>query len=238
MDQRKRILIVDDDPKFVELMRVALERADFSVVTATNGLQGEKTFRANPVDLVILDVMMPQRDGFEMLRDLRAISAVPIIMLTALGDTENVVKGLELGADDYITKPFSFAELVARLKAVIRRTASHGSAILECEDLVLDGTTHEVKRAGVRLHLTRTEFLLLQKLMQNTGQVVSRQILIESVWGDDRDIESNTLDAFVRLLRQKVDGAGQVRLIQTVRGFGYTIRPSGREGRTAEDENA
>ena len=117
MDQRKRILVVDDDPKLVDFIRTALERADFSVVTAANGLQGEKVFRSNPVDLIMLDVMMPQRDGFDMLKDVRAISSVPIIMLTALSDTDNVVRGLELGADDYITKPFELKQVLAEIAA-------------------------------------------------------------------------------------------------------------------------
>jgi two-component system response regulator MprA len=170
--------------------------------------------------------MLPGIDGFEIARRLRTDgNETPILMLTARDAERDIIRGLDFGADDYVTKPFSFSELLARLRAVTRRTGAHRSATLTCQDLVLDSGTHEATRANHPLHLTRTEFLLLQKLMQHVGQAVSRQSLIDNVWGYDREIENNTLDAFIRLLRQKVDAPGQQRLIHTVRGFGYTVRP-------------
>ncbi len=227
MDQRKRILIVDDDPKFVELMRVALERADFSVVTATNGLQGEKTFRANPVDLVILDVMMPQRDGFEMLRDLRAISAVPIIMLTALGDTENVVKGLELGADDYITKPFELKEVLARVHAALARVERmHGgektTRVQTLGDVSLDLDQGVAHVHGKAVALTPIELELLHYMMMHAGRLLERETLLRDVWGYDYFGKTNLVDVAIRRLREKIeaDPSNPVYLL-TVRGQGY-----------------
>src|SRR5258708_22018889 len=154
MDQRNRILVVDDDPKLVDLIRTALERTEFSVVTAPNGLQGDKVFRSNPVDLIILDVMMPQRDGFEMLRDVRAISPVPIIMLSALTDTENVVKGLELGADDYITKPFELKEVLARVNAALARVGRMKPTDKAARVQTLGDVSLDLDRGTVRLHNT------------------------------------------------------------------------------------
>ena len=220
-----RLLVVEDETRLLELLRSGFTEEGHSVITAANGNDALDTARAGQFDAILLDVMLPGIDGYEVARRLRDEgNETPILMLTARDAEGDIIRGLDFGADDYVTKPFSFSELLARLRAVTRRTGTHRSATLSYKDLVLDSATHEVIRAGRRLHLTRTEFLLLQKLMQNCGQAVSRQSLIDNVWGYDRDIENNTLDAFIRLLRQKVDGTGQVRLIQTVRGFGYIVR--------------
>ena len=220
-----RILVVEDEARLLELLRSGLAEEGHSVITSAEGRDALETARSGQFDAILLDVMLPGIDGFEIARRLRAEgNETPILMLTARDAEHDIIRGLDFGADDYLTKPFSFSELLARLRAVTRRTGGHRSATLACEDLVLDSASHEAKRGDRRLHLTRTEFLLLQKLLQNTGHAVSRQSLIDNVWGYDRDIESNTLDAFIRLLRQKVDGPGQKPLIHTVRGFGYTVR--------------
>ena len=169
--------------------------------------------------------MLPGIDGYEVARRLRrAHNRTPILMLTARDATEDVIKGLDAGADDYLTKPFSFDELLARVRAVARRGPIVQGVALRAGDLTLDPATRDVSRAGEPLTLTRTEYSLLEFLMRRLGHVVAREALIEGVWGFDREIEDNTLDAFVRLLRQKVDGRGRPRLIHTVRGVGYCLR--------------
>lgn len=220
-----RILVVEDETRLQELLRSGLTEEGHSVIGSAEGNDALEIARSGEFDAILLDVMLPGIDGFEIARRLRSEGDdTPILMLTARDTERDIIRGLDFGADDYITKPFSFSELLARLRAVTRRMGSQRSATLKCEDLMLDSGAHEAMRGERRLHLTRTEFLLLQKLMQNVGQSVSRKSLIENVWGYDRDIESNTLDAFIRLLRQKVDVPGHQRLIHTVRGFGYTVR--------------
>jgi two-component system response regulator MprA len=205
-------------------LRGGLSEEGHSVITSDNGNDALEVARSSPFDAILLDVMLPGIDGFEIARRLRSEgNETPILMLTARDTEQDIIRGLDHGADDYLTKPFSFSELLARLRAVTRRTGGHRSATLTCEDLALDTGTHEATRAGRRLHLTRTEFLLLQKLLQSDGQAVSRKALIDNVWGYDREIENNTLDAFIRLLRQKVDTTGEKPLIHTVRGFGYRV---------------
>lgn len=227
MDQRKRILIVDDDPKFVELLRVALERADYAIVAATNGLQGEKAFRSNPVDLIMLDVMMPQRDGFEMLRDVRAISSVPIIMLTALSDTDNVVKGLELGADDYITKPFELKEVLARVSAALSRverikTTDKATRVIALGDVSLDLDRGVARMRDTEVPLTPIELELLHYMMMHAGRLLERETLLRDVWGYDYFGKTNLVDVAIRRLREKIeaDPSNPVYLL-TVRGQGY-----------------
>jgi DNA-binding response OmpR family regulator len=227
MEQRKRILVVDDDPKLVDLIRTALERAEFSVVTATNGLQGEKVFRSNPVDLIILDVMMPQRDGFDMLRDVRAISPVPIIMLSALTDTENVVKGLELGADDYITKPFELKEVLARVNSALSRVdrlkAQDKSARVQTlGDVSLDLDRGTARLRNTEVSLTPIELELLHYMMMHAGRLLERETLLRDVWGYDYFGKTNLVDVAIRRLREKIeaDPSNPVYLL-TVRGQGY-----------------
>lgn len=232
MDQRKRILVVDDDPKFVDLIRVALERNDYTVVTAPNGLQGEKVFRAHPVDLVLLDVMMPQRDGFDMLQDLRTISPVPVILLTALSDTENVVKGLELGADDYITKPFELKEVMARVNAALVRVermkgTDKGTRIQTFGDVSLDLDRGTAKVRDTEVPLTPIELELLHYMMMHAGRLLERETLLRDVWGYDYFGKTNLVDVAIRRLREKIeaDPSTPVYLL-TVRGQGYRFAPS------------
>jgi DNA-binding response OmpR family regulator len=219
------LLIVEDEKRMLELLRKGLEEEGHTVVCASNGIQGLELSKSYDFDMIILDIMMPGLDGYELARRLRTDKiSTPILMLTAKDSVQDIVRGLDQGADDYLTKPFSFTELLARLRAVKRRAHVPQPTIFKVDDLVLDPATREVSRGGIRLALTRTEYSLLERLMGRAGKVVPRRLLIESVWGFDREIEDNTLDVFVRLLRSKVETQGQQKLIHTVRGVGYVIR--------------
>ena len=181
--------------------------------------------RATAFDAIVLDVMLPGSSGFDVVRQLREWGLrTPVLMLTARDAVADIVSGLDAGADDYLAKPFSFKVLLARVRALGRRgPAAHGVR-LEVADLALDASAHLVTRAGATVPLTRTEFNLLECLMRNVGRVVTRQTLIERLWGGEREVENNTLDAFVKSLRQKLDAGDRPRLIQTVRGVGYSLR--------------
>jgi DNA-binding response OmpR family regulator len=219
------LLIVEDEKRMAELLRKGLEEEGHAVVCASDGIEGLEMSRSYSFDMIILDVMMPRLDGYGLAKKLRAEKLpTPILMLTAKDSVQDIVMGLDLGADDYLTKPFSFNELLARLRAVKRRALEPQPTIFQVDDLLLDPATREVSRGGIRLGLTRTEYSLLERLMGRAGKVVPRRLLIESVWGFEREIEDNTLDVFVRLLRAKVDGNGRHKLIHTVRGVGYVIR--------------
>jgi DNA-binding response OmpR family regulator len=223
-----KLLIVEDEARMADLLRKGLTEEGHTVTSASDGAEGLVLAKAYEFDVIILDVMMPKLSGYDLARRLRSEKiSTPILMLTARDSVPDIVRGLDLGADDYMTKPFSFDELVARLRAVKRRTLAGQDPTLRVADLVLDPASREVLRGEDRISLTRTEYNLLERLMYRAGKVVSRRSLIESVWGFDRDIEENTLDAFMRLLRNKIDVPGRPKLIQTVRGVGYTIRPGG-----------
>jgi DNA-binding response OmpR family regulator len=218
------VLIVEDEKRMAELLSTGLKEEGHTTACAYDGEEGLSLARNYQFDVIILDLMLPKLSGYEVARRLRAEhNATPILVLTARDTVQDVVKGLDMGADDYLTKPFSFEELLARLRAVVRRGISTGPK-MRVADLVLDPSTREVSRGGDAINLTRTEYSLLEKLMRKNGQVVARQSLIESVWGFDREVEENTLDAFMRLLRNKIDRPGQPRLIHTSRGVGYYIR--------------
>ncbi len=209
----------------VELLRKGLTEEGHTVVCASNGREGLEMARAYEFDVIILDVMMPKLNGYELAEKLRRERvATPMLMLTAKDTIPDLVRGLDAGADDYMTKPFAFEELLARLRAVKRRAPVPQLPKLQVGNLSLDPATREVSRAGMAVLLTRTEYNLLERLMDRAGKVVSRRSLIEAVWGFEREIEDNTLDAFVRLLRAKIDIEGQSKLIHTVRGVGYMIR--------------
>jgi DNA-binding response OmpR family regulator len=220
-----KLLVVEDEPRMLELLRRGLTEEGHNVVCAVDGSEGWELARAYEFDAVVLDIMLPKMNGFELAKRLRQEHiATPVLMLTAKDSVPDVVRGLDAGADDYLTKPFSFSELLARLRAVQRRATSRSHNRMQVGDLILDPESRDVSRAGISISLTRTEYSLLERLMYRAGKVVPRRILIESVWGFDREIEENTLDAFVRLLRQKVDREGMPKLILTVRGVGYMIR--------------
>jgi DNA-binding response OmpR family regulator len=222
-----RILVVEDDAKMAELLRRGLSTEGHSVDIAGDGLKALEKGQSLPFDAIVLDIMLPGLDGLSVARRLRSGGVrAPILMLTARDSVTDIVRGLDVGADDYLTKPFSFEVLAARLRVIARRVAGESGPVLQVADLTLDTQTHEVQRGGRPVLLTRTEFVLLDHLMRRAGRVVSRDDLIEAVWGIDRDVESNTLDVFIFQLRSKLETGGAGRLIQTVRGFGYTMRES------------
>ena len=224
-----RILVVEDDSRLAELLRRGLTAEGHTVDVALDGVRGLESAQHTVFDALVLDVMLPGMDGHAVARRLRASgSRVPILMLTARDATQDVVRGLDNGADDYLTKPFSFEVLAARLRAMGRRnTPPTPPNVLQIADLIVDTESHEVRRRGRSVVLTRTEFLLLEHLMRGAGRVISRDDLIEAVWGVGHDVESNALDVFIFQLRSKLEAAGAPRLVQTVRGFGYAMRESG-----------
>ena len=220
-----KLLVVEDERRMLELLRQGLSEEGHTVSCARDGSEGLQMVRDQEFDVVILDIMMPEMDGFELARRMRIENNLtPVLMLTARDAVPDVVRGLDLGADDYMTKPFSFSELLLRIRAVNRRAAAPARAYLQVDDLLLNVGTREVYRSGKRLSLTRSEYKLLERLMRDAGQVVQREILIAS---SGRQMGSNTLEAFVRLLRNKVDcddnDNHRRKLIHTVRSVGYVI---------------
>ena len=223
-----KLLVVEDELRMLELLRRGLTEEGHQVFCAVNGSDAFVALHQEAFDVVILDVMMPKLNGFELALRMRAEkNSTPILMLTARDSVPDVVHGLDLGADDYMTKPFSFQELLVRLRTVKRRAYAGHPPALQVADLWLDPSSHQVNRAGEAISLTRTEYSLLERLMSNAGRVVPRDLLILSVWGPKREIEANTLDAFMHLLRNKIDNSGRARLIHTVRGVGYVLRAEG-----------
>jgi DNA-binding response OmpR family regulator len=220
-----RILIVEDEKDMAHLLRVGLEEENHVVSVSFDGPSGLELARSCDFDVILLDVMLPKLDGFEVARRLRADgNRTPILMLTARDNVPDVVKGLDLGADDYLTKPFSFAVLLARLRAASRRKYDQPSSVLRVADLELDRATMAVTRARREINLTATEFRLLEFLLRRPGVVVSRNSIVDAVWGFDDEVNDNTVDAFIRLLRRKVDDPYEEKLIKTVRGVGYSLR--------------
>jgi two-component system response regulator MtrA len=219
-----RILLVEDDPSIREVTAIGLGAAGFAVVTAEDGVESLERFREEPFDLVLLDVMLPRLDGYEVARQIRRTSMVPIVMLTARGDTTDVVLGLEAGADDYVRKPFDLPELVARVRAALRRagTGAGEPTTLRLGSLVIDIGGRTVTRGETEIPLTRTEFDLLVELVRHAGQVLTRETLLDRVWGYDYLGDSRLVDVAIQRLRAKVeDDAAAPELIQTVRGAGY-----------------
>jgi DNA-binding response OmpR family regulator len=221
-----KILVVEDEKGMAQVLRRGLEEESHVVSLAHDGVSALSLAQNMPFDMVLLDVMLPGIDGLQVARQLRHTREnIPILMLTARDSVPDVVKGLDSGADDYLTKPFSFAVLLARIRALERRTAEPRTRTLRVSDLALDITQRRVFRGSREIHLTPTEFRLLEFLMRNQGRVATRQAILEAVWGQAENVEENTLDAFVRLLRRKVDESEPVKLIHTLRGFGYCLGP-------------
>ena len=221
-----RVLVVDDERAVRESLRRALELEGYDVELAADGREALDRLEAGPdPDAVILDVLMPEVDGLEVCEELRrGGSRLPVLMLTARAEVENRVAGLDAGADDYLTKPFALDELLARLRALLRRTSNGSGETLRFADLELDPRTREVHRAGDRIELTRTEFSLLELFLLNPRQVLTRSLIFERVWGYDFGAGSNSLDVYVGYLRRKTEAGGKPRLIHTVRGVGYALR--------------
>jgi two-component system, OmpR family, response regulator MprA len=223
-----KILVVDDERAVRESLRRALELEGYEIELAGDGSEALATLvdEDEQADAVILDVLMPGVDGLEVCRRVRATgNRIPILMLTARDEVENRVAGLDAGADDYVTKPFALDELLARIRALLRRTAdSDGGEALSFADVTLDLGTREVRRDGRLIDLTRTEFALLELFLRNPRQVLTRSIIFERVWGYDFGFASNSLDVYIGYLRRKTEAGGEPRLIHTVRGVGYALR--------------
>jgi two-component system, OmpR family, response regulator MprA len=221
-----KVLVVDDERAVRESLRRALELEGYEIELAADGDEALYRIETESLpDAVILDVLMPGKDGLEVCRTMRrAGNTVPVLMLTARTQVEDRVEGLDAGADDYVTKPFALEELLARLRALLRRTADGSGETLRFADLELDPGTREVKRGGEPIELTRTEFSLLELFMLNPRQVLTRSVIFERVWGYDFGYGSNSLDVYIGYLRRKTEAGGKPRLIQTVRGVGYALR--------------
>lgn len=222
-----RILIVDDDALLLQQLARAMEKLFDFVETASDGEKALEVLAANPVDIIVLDIMMPKMDGITFLRTIREEGCnVLVLMLSAKGDTEDRVTGLNLGADDYLPKPFSLDELVARVRSLLRRNGGQTDNVLRVGDIILDTVAHSVTRAGAPLSLTPREFAILEFLLYNKNRVVSRFSLAEHVWSDDFDpfSMSNFMDVHIKNLRHKICDNARVHIIETVRGVGYTIK--------------
>jgi two-component system, OmpR family, response regulator MtrA len=219
----ERVLLVEDDASIREVAKLGLEQAGFRVTTAPDGREGLLHFRQAPFDLVVLDVMLPNLDGYEVCRQIRAESRVPIIMLSAKSETVDIVVGLELGADDYVTKPFELAELVARARAAVRRSSAEPEEpVIARGELEIDPGAFLVRRGGEEVNLTATEFKLLLELARRPGQVFTRDLLLQRVWNYDFLGDSRLVDVAVQRLRAKVEADPKdPQMIKTVRGVGY-----------------
>jgi heavy metal response regulator len=220
-----RILLVEDDRKVASFIQKGLAEEGYAVDLATDGEMGLAMGLDRLHDVILLDVMLPGKPGFQVLRELRQARVdTPVLLLTARDTVEDKVRGLDAGADDYLTKPFAFAELLARVRALLRRRAAERAPQLQVEDLVLDPATRTVKRGGEAISLTNREFSLLEYLMRNAGRVLTRTAIAEHVWDYSFDSETNVIDVYVNYLRKKIDTGRDRKLIQTVRGVGYVLK--------------
>ena len=221
-----RVLLIEDDRKAAKLVAKGLQEEGFVVDVALTGEEGEEQATVNEYDVIVLDWLLPGKDGIAVCRALRARDvSTPILMLTARDSLADRVSGLSTGADDYLTKPFGFAELVARIRALLRRSRLVRAAVLRVADLTLEPATRRVTRAGISLALTSKEYAILEVLMRTPGEIVSRTRLVERVWDEASEVIDNLVDAHVSHLRKKIDRGGSVPLIHTVRGFGYRLGP-------------
>jgi two-component system, OmpR family, copper resistance phosphate regulon response regulator CusR len=220
-----RILVVEDERKVASFIRQGLSEEGHAVEIAADGAAALEMLEEAPAyDLVILDLMLPKRDGFEVLKALRQQkSQTPVLVLTARDTVSDKVRGLDLGADDYLTKPFAFDEFLARVRALLRRGAGQRAPVFKLDDLSLDPATRQVIRGARRITLTAREYALLEYFLRNVGRVLTRPMIAQHVWGLDFDTESNIIDVYVGYLRRKIDGEGERRLLHTVRGAGYML---------------
>ena len=222
---RMHILVVEDEKKVASFVRRGLEAEHYEVDVVYDGETGLSRALTSEYDLVILDVMLPGRNGLDVVRELRARGrSVPILLLTARAGLSDKVSGLDLGADDYLTKPFAFDELLARIRALLRRGAPAAPPVLSVADLTLDPATHSVTRAGQTIDLSPREYALLEFFMRNRGRVLSRTLIAQHVWGIDFDTFTNVIDVYVNYLRRKIDAGFEPKLLHTVRGVGYVLK--------------
>jgi len=220
-----RVLVIEDEPGVASFIRQGLREAAFTVDVADNGDEGWHLAQTEHYDVIVLDLMLPGRDGFSILRDLRGSGrSVPVICLTARDEVEDRVRGLDLGADDYLAKPFSFSELLARIRALLRRGAKLATNPIAVGDLSLDVVTRQVRRANRRIDLSAREYALFEYLMRHEGEVVSRTMILEHVWDMNQDPLTNVVDVHINRLRKKIDHDFAKPLIHTIRGLGYVLR--------------
>ncbi|HYW87694.1 MAG TPA: response regulator transcription factor [Chloroflexota bacterium] len=222
--QAARVLVVDDDPRILSMMRRVLEVDGYVVAVAPDGAEAMDILRSDDTDLVILDVMLPGSDGFEVCRMIRRESGVPILMLTARDESIDKVTGLDVGADDYVVKPFNPDELLARVRALLRRLQPRQVEVLRFQDVEVVPSAREASRDGERLELTAREFELLELFLRHPRQVLTRERILQKVWGFDYLGDSNLVDVRIKYLRDKLEAGGRTRVIQTVRGAGYALR--------------
>lgn len=218
------ILVVDDEPEIVSLLKRGLTYEGYTVDTAVNGQEALTKARDREPDLVVLDVMMPGIDGIEVSKRLRAVGDIPILMLTARGTVQDRVAGLDSGADDYLVKPFAFDELLARIRALLRRRQPRENETLRFADLVLETGTREVKRGERKIQLSAQEFDLLELFLRHPRQVLKRELIYEKIWGYDFEGESNVIEVYISYLRSKLEAGGEPRLLHTVRSVGYVLK--------------
>ena len=226
-DYEARLLVVDDEPNIRDLLATSLRFAGFEVFTASTGNEAIREATEHQPDLVVLDVMLPDMDGFTVTRRLRSAGRhFPVVFLTARDGTEDKITGLTVGGDDYVTKPFSLDEVVARIRAVLRRTASldDDAAVLRVDDLELDDDAHEVRRGGEVVELSPTEFKLLRYLMMNPNRVLSKAQILDHVWEYDFNGDASIVESYISYLRRKIDVGGREKMIHTKRGVGYMLR--------------
>jgi DNA-binding response OmpR family regulator len=221
-----RILVIEDNHRLNSSLAASLAHEGYSVDSAYDGQEGQDLAELTPYDLIILDILLPKKDGLEVCRDLRRRRIhTPILLLTARDGVDDRVQGLDCGADDYLVKPFAMRELLARLRALLRRQQPYKTGRLEMEDLVIDPITHSAERGGYPLDLTPREFALLEFFMYHPNQVVTREMIEQHIWNYDFECESNVIDVYVRRLRRKLDDPFTVKLLTTVRGVGYRLQP-------------
>jgi DNA-binding response OmpR family regulator len=220
-----RVLVVEDEKKTASFVRKALQAEGFAVDVCDNGNDALAALQATPFDALVLDIMLPGRDGLSVLRQLRGRNnTVPVLLLSARGEVNERVEGLNAGADDYLPKPFELAELIARVRALTRRIGDNKTSLLRVADLTLDTGSHQAERAGQKIELTAREYRLLEFLMRSAGRLCGRMTILEKVWDYDFDPGTNLVDVYVRRLREKIDSGFEPKLLHTVRGTGYVMR--------------
>lgn len=222
---KEKILIIEDEKHIARFLQLEFEHEGYTVTVTYDGPSGLKEALEGDYDLVLLDIMLPGIDGFEVLKKIREHSDIPVIMLTAKYEVKDKVEGLDIGADDYVTKPFSIEELFARVRAALRKKKPHlKKDVLRYSDITMDLTTHEVRRSGIKIELTKKEFDLLEYLIKNANIALTREKILECVWGYDYYGDTNIVDVYIRYLRSKIDDPFNRKLIHTIRGVGYTLK--------------